>query len=75
MDKIGLLSDEMREEFYDIGEKLYNFKHAFNLMVHYLEDETDVSLGLICVFLIMKNYFSGIKEDYKKLEQDLGILI
>ena len=70
-----IFSDILKIKFDDIGNKLYNFKYGFDLIFNYLENEEDISLNSICLLIILKKYFSEIKEDYNKLEEDLGVLI
>ena len=75
MNKNNTFSDEVKNKFDSIGIKLYNFKHGFDFLIKDLEDEADKSLGLICLLLILKKYFSEIKDEYNKLEEELGVLI
>ena len=70
-----IFSDEFKIRFDNISNKLYNFKYGFNLIINYLENESDISVDSICLLLILKKYFSEIKDDYNKLEQDLGVFI
>ena len=75
MNEGTLFSTKTRQRFEDIGSKLYNFKYGFDLIFNYLENEEDISLNSICLLIILKKYFSEIKEDYNKLEEDLGVLL
>ena len=75
MDNIDIFKEDIKNRFSNIGIKLYNFKHSLDLVVNYIEDEADNSLKLICTLLILKKYFSEIKDEYNKLEKDLGVLI
>ena len=43
--------------------------------MNYLEDETETTLNIRCLALILNNYFNIIKEEYNKLEEDLGVLL
>ena len=69
-----VFSNEMQYKFENIDNKLYNLKYSFDLYISYLENETDVPLKAQCLGLILKEYFNEIKDDYNKLEEDLGIL-
>ena len=70
-----IFNDEIQLRFDEISNKLYNFKYSFDLFINYLEDETDIPLNAQCFALILKEYFNKTKEDYNKLEEDLGILL
>ena len=69
------LNDEVKNRFDSIGTKFFNFKYSFDLIINNIENESDISLNLICLLLILKKYFSEIKDEYNKLEEDLGVLI
>lgn len=69
-----LCSDEFVHRFEDIGSKLYNFKHSFDAFINELEGNGYISLGALCSLLILKDYFNNLKEDYNKLEEDLGVI-
>ena len=70
-----IFSETLKQQFEDIGTKLYNFKYSFDLFVNCLEDEADVPLKLQCLALVLDNYFNMIKKEYNKLEEDLGVLL
>ena len=71
----NLFSNEIKNKFSNLESKLYNFKYSFNFVINCIEDESDVSLNLKCLLLILKKYFSEIKDEYNKLEKDLDVLI
>lgn len=70
-----ILSEKLKQRFEDIGSKLYNLKYSFDLLINCIEDEVDVPLELKCLALILNNYFNITKEEYNKLEEDLGVLL
>lgn len=70
-----IFSTEIKQRFENVGDKLYNLKYSFDLFTNYLEDETETTLNIRCLALILNNYFNIIKEEYNKLEEDLGVLL
>ena len=66
---------EMKQKFESIGSKLYNLKYSLELFINYLECESDISLNLVCLALILNNYFSIVKDEYNSLEESLGLLL
>ena len=75
MNEGTLFSTKTRQRFEDIGSKLYNFKYSFEAFVNELQDNSDIPLGNLCLLLILRDYFNNLKEDYNKLEDDLGVLL
>lgn len=75
MNEGTLFSTKTRQRFEDIGSKLYNFKYSFEAFVNELQDNSDIPLGNLCLLLILRDYFNNLKEDYNKLEEDLGVLL
>ena len=74
MQQNKLLNNERIEQFEKISCKLYNFKYSFETFIKEIEDSADISLGNLCLLLILRDYFNNLKDDYNKLEEDLGIL-
>lgn len=70
-----IFSEELKIRFEEVGSKLYNLKHSFDLFINYLEEEPDIPLNIQCLALILNNYFNNAKDDYNKLEEDLGVLL
>lgn len=70
-----LFDDEIIEKFNDISNKLYNLKYSYELFFNYLENETTVPVEVICLGLIIKEYFEKAKRDYNNLEEELGVLL
>lgn len=68
------LNIETKQKFEDIGSKLYNFKYSLEAFINELEGDAEISLGNLCLLLILRDYFNKLKEDYNKLEEDLGVL-
>lgn len=66
--------NETIEKFQELSSKLYNLKHCLEMYMNYIEDETDASLGVLCLGIIIKNYFNIAKEEFNKLEDELGVL-
>lgn len=75
MENKNMFSDEMIDKFNEIGSKLFNLKYAIEHLVDSLENETNVSLGIICLSHILKHYFNNTKLEYNKLEEDLNTLL
>lgn len=75
MDNKYFFSHEILEKFQQIDSKLYNLKYCLDRFVNDIEDETDSSLSIICLGLIIKHYFNTTKEEFNKLEEELGVLI
>lgn len=75
MNEGTLFSTKTRQRFEDIGSKLYNFKYSLEAFVNELQDNSDIPLGNLCLLLILRDYFNNLKEDYNKLEEDLGVLL
>lgn len=69
-----IFNNEIICKFDNIGNKLYNLKYSLDLYINYLESETEVPIKAQCLGLILREYFNEIKEDYNKLEEELGIL-
>lgn len=69
-----LFNDEIRNEFEDISSALFNFKYTFELLLNYIQDETDTSINVQCLILILKNYFEDTKQKYNDLKEKLGVL-
>lgn len=69
-----LFDNETIEKFRAFSSKLYNLKHGLELYMNYLADETDASLEALCLGAIIKNYFNVAKEEFNKLEEELGVL-
>lgn len=69
-----LLDEQVKERFENIGNKMYNFKYSLEECINELEDNAEIPLGKLCLLLILKNYFNNLKEDYNKLEEELGVL-
>ena len=70
----NVFNTETKQRFEEIGSKLYNFKYSFEIFINDLQDNTDIPLGNLCLLLILKNYFDSLKNEYNKLEEDLGVL-
>ncbi len=68
-------SQEILEKFQQIDSKLYNLKYCLEMFINYIEDEADASLSIVCLGLIIKHYFNTTKEEFNKLEEELGVLI
>ena len=66
-----IFSDEIIEKFNNIGSKLYNLKHAYELYNIYIQNEANIPLDVLCMNLLINDYFQSIKNDYNKLEEDL----
>ena len=75
MSEKNIFNDELQLRFDNISNKLFNMKYSFDLFINYLEDETDIPLKAQCLGLILREYFNKLKDDYNKLEEDLGVLM
>lgn len=75
MSNSKIFSKELKEKFEDIDNKLYNLKHSFDLYINYLESDINIPLKAQCLALILNNYFNIVKDEYNKLEEDLGVLL
>ena len=74
MNKQCIINEKISEKFNDINSKLYNFKHSIQLFVDCLEDNDNVSVNVICLAIILKEYFEQIKQEYTHLLEILNIL-
>ena len=45
------------------------------LFINYLEGETDIPLKAQCLALTLYKYFNIAKENFNKLEEDLGVFL
>lgn len=70
-----IFNEEIKQRFEDIGSELYNFKYSFELFINYLEGETDIPLKAQCLALTLYQYFNIAKENFNKLEEDLGVFL
>ena len=75
MEDKKLFNEEVRERFDKISSRMYNFKHSLNFFFKSLEDETELTLELVCLCYILKEYFNNTKKEYNQLEKDFGLLI
>lgn len=66
--------DETIEKFQELSSKLYNLKYCLEMYMNYIEGETNIPLGVLCLGIIIKNYFNLAKVEFNKLEDELGIL-
>ena len=48
-----LFNDEIRNEFEDISSALFNFKYTFELLLNYIQDETDTSINVQCLIHVL----------------------
>ena len=70
-----MFSSEIKTKFNEIGSKLYNLKFSVEHLVESVENESNVSLRIICLLHILKYYFNAIKLEYNKLEEELNVLL
>ena len=75
MEDKNLFSEEIKERFDRFSSRMYNFKHSLNFFFESLENETELTLELVCFCYILKEYFNNTKEEYNQLEKDFGLLI
>ncbi len=74
MNSDNIFNQKTIEKFENISSKLYNIKYCLEFYLDYIENETDAPLNVICTGLIIKEYFNNTKNEYNRLEEDLGIL-
>ena len=75
MSKDYNFDDEIKERFNSIGSKLYTIKYALEEIISIIENEGEINIGTVSILSTINAYFNRAKEDYYKLEEDLGTLM